>query len=128
VSNTQPPSGRRDLARIAHTARTIVLLATLSLPFACAKGEVPAAGLRNGREVYAAVCASCHDAGLAGAPRTGDKAAWAGRLSQGMGLLYLHSLKGYTGKAGVMPPRGGRLDLPVELVKQSVDYMVSRSN
>jgi cytochrome c5 len=91
-------------------------------------GQIPASGLKNGQEVYVAVCASCHDSGAAGAPKTGDKAAWAARLSEGMGLLYLHSLKGYHGKAGVMPARGGRADLPVELVKQSVDYMVSRSN
>jgi len=91
-------------------------------------GETPVASLKNGQEVYVAVCASCHDGGLAGAPKVGDKAAWAARLSEGMGLLYLHSLKGYHGKAGVMPARGGRSDLPVELVKQSVDYMVSRSN
>ena len=90
--------------------------------------QIPAANLKNGEEVYVAVCASCHDSGVAGAPKTGDKAAWAARLSEGMGLRYLHSLKGYHGKAGVMPARGGRADLPVELVKQSVDYMVSRSN
>jgi cytochrome c5 len=91
-------------------------------------GQIPVSNLKNGQEVYVAVCASCHDGGVAGAPKTGDKAAWAARLSEGMGLLYLHSLKGYHGKAGVMPARGGRADLPVELVKQSVDYMVSRSN
>ncbi len=91
-------------------------------------GQVPAASLKSGQEVYVAVCASCHDSGAAGAPKVGDKAAWAARLSEGMGLLYLHSLKGYHGKAGVMPARGGRADLSVELVKQSVDYMVSRSN
>ena len=91
-------------------------------------GQIPASSLKNGQEVYVAVCASCHDSGVAGAPKIGDKAAWSARLSEGMGLLYLHSLKGYHGKAGVMPARGGRADLPVELVKQSVDYMVSRSN
>jgi cytochrome c5 len=91
-------------------------------------GQIPVASFKNGRDVYVAVCASCHDNGAAGAPKTGDKAAWAARLSEGMGLLYLHSLKGYHGKGGDMPARGGRADLPVELVKQSVDYMVSRSN
>ncbi len=90
--------------------------------------QTPVASLKNGHEVYVAVCASCHDSGVGGAPKLGDRAAWAARLSEGMGLLYLHSLKGYHGKAGVMPARGGRADLPVELVKQSVDYMVSRSN
>jgi cytochrome c5 len=97
-------------------------------PSPATQGPVPVASLTSGRAVYAAVCASCHDTGLAGAPKTGDKAAWAARLGEGMGLLYLHSLKGYTGKSGVMPARGGRADLPTELVKQSVDYMVAASN
>lgn len=95
---------------------------------AATTGVIPLASLKSGQEVYVAVCSGCHDSGLAGAPKVGDKAAWASRLSEGMGLLYLHSLKGYHGKAGVMPARGGRADLPVELVKQSVDYMVARSN
>jgi cytochrome c5 len=90
--------------------------------------EVPVASLKNGRDVYAAVCSSCHDGGIAGAPKIRDKAAWSARLAEGMGLLYLHSLKGYTGKSGLMPARGGRADLPTERVKQAVDYMVSVSN
>ncbi len=93
-----------------------------------ASDAVPVASLKNGRDVYAAVCSSCHDAGIAGAPKIRDKTAWSARLAEGMGLLYLHSLKGYTGKSGVMPARGGRADLPTELVKQAVDYMVSVSN
>ncbi len=90
--------------------------------------QVPVVSLKNGSDVYVAVCSSCHDGGLAGAPRIRDKSAWSARLAEGMGLLYLHSLKGYTGKSGVMPARGGRADLPTELVKQAVDYMVSVSN
>lgn len=109
-----------------------LVLLTASLWLATSRvangGDIPAVTLKNGQEVYLAVCASCHDSGLGGAPKVGDKAAWAARLSEGMGLLYLHSLKGYHGKVGVMPARGGRADLPTELVKQSVDYIVSRSN
>jgi cytochrome c5 len=101
----------------------------MQLPMSGARADETAlASLKNGKDVYAAVCSSCHDAGLAGAPKIRDKAAWSARLGEGMGLLYLHSLKGYTGKSGVMPARGGRADLPTELVKQAVDYMVSVSN
>jgi cytochrome c5 len=92
------------------------------------EARAPVTSLKNGKDVYAAVCASCHDGGIGGAPKIRDKAAWSARLAEGMGLLYLHSLKGYTGKFGVMPARGGRADLPTELVKQGVDYMVSVSN
>jgi cytochrome c5 len=113
----------------------LVLLIAIALPmqgtFADAipaSDAVPVSSLKNGRDVYAAVCSSCHDAGIAGAPKIRDKTAWSARLAEGMGLLYLQSLKGYTGKSGVMPARGGRADLPTELVKQAVDYMVSVSN
>jgi cytochrome c5 len=116
------------MKRRSYWFESAAILAALALPPSCASAQVPLAQLKSGKDVYAAVCSSCHDTGLAGAPKTGDKAAWAGRLAEGMGLLYLHSLKGYTGKSGVMPARGGRADLPVELVKQSVDYMVARSN
>lgn len=116
------------MSRVDHGLRCVCILTALSLAARGAAAQVAVATLRNGKDVYAAVCASCHDTGLGGAPKTGDKAAWAGRLAEGMGLLYLHSLKGYSGKSGVMPARGGRADLPLELVKQGVDYMVSRSN
>jgi cytochrome c5 len=107
---SQPDSARQGEIAVAQSA------------------PVPLTALKNGKDVYDAVCAACHSAGLTGAPRTGDKQAWAGRLAEGMGLLYLHTLKGYTGKSGIMPARGGRPDLPTELVKQGVDYIVSQSN
>ena len=39
--------------------------------------------------------------------------------------LYQHALAGYNGKSGAMPAKGGRADLPDDLIKQGVDYMVS---
>jgi cytochrome c5 len=81
--------------------------------------------LLDGPATYAAVCAACHTAGIAGAPKTGDKAAWAPRLAQGKDTLYQHAIQGYNGKAGVMPAKGGRADLTDELVQQAVDYMTS---
>lgn len=85
----------------------------------------PAAALpANGEETYKAVCATCHTAGIAGAPKSGDKAAWAPRIAQGNDTLYKHAIEGFQGKGGVMPAKGGRTDLPDELVKETVDYMV----
>jgi len=87
----------------------------------------PAATAANekGKQVYDTVCMACHAAGVAGAPKFGDKAAWAPRIAQGMDLLHEHSIKGFMGKAGMMPPKGGRADLPDEDVMAAVDYMVS---
>ncbi len=87
----------------------------------------PAATAANekGKQIYDSVCMACHAAGIAGAPKFADKAAWAPRIAQGMDLLHEHSIKGYTGKAGMMPPKGGRADLPDADVMAAVDYMVS---
>jgi cytochrome c5 len=79
----------------------------------------------KGKQVYDSVCMACHAAGVAGAPKFGDKAAWAPRIAQGMDLLHEHSIKGFMGKAGMMPPKGGRADLPDEDVMAAVDYMVN---
>lgn len=79
---------------------------------------------KNGAEVYATVCQVCHAAGVAGAPKAGDKAAWAPRIAQGTAMLYKHALEGYTGKAGMMPAKGARADLSDDLVKAGVDHLV----
>jgi cytochrome c5 len=80
---------------------------------------------KNGNELFESVCKTCHGAGLAGAPKAGDKTAWAPRIAEGKATLYQHALNGYHGNAGVMPAKGGRTDLPDDLIKQGVDYMVS---
>lgn len=84
----------------------------------------PVALPKSGSEVFQQVCSTCHGAGIAGAPKAGDKAAWAPRVAQGKPTLYEHAIKGFQGKTGVMPPKGGRTDLPDELITQGVDYMV----
>jgi cytochrome c5 len=80
---------------------------------------------KTGKDMFETVCSSCHAAGIAGAPKAGDKSARGPRIAEGKATLYQHALNGYTGKSGVMPPKGGRTDLPDDLVKQGVDYMVS---
>jgi cytochrome c5 len=81
-------------------------------------------GAGAGKAVYDATCINCHGAGIAGAPKFGDKAAWAPRIAQGANVLYEHALKGFQGKAGMMPPKGGS-GAPDADVKSAVDYMVS---
>jgi cytochrome c5 len=80
---------------------------------------------KNGNELFESVCKTCHGTGLAGAPKAGDKSAWAARIAAGKPTLYQHALNGYNGKTGIMPAKGGRADLPDDLIKQGVDYMVS---
>lgn len=90
-----------------------------------AAAAVPAvASADAGKNTYNAACIACHGAGIAGAPKTGDKAAWAARIQQGNATLYEHAIKGYQGKAGVMPPKGGSSASDAE-VKAAVDFMVA---
>ena len=82
---------------------------------------------RAGDKVYAEACQACHAAGVAGAPKFGDKAAWKARIAQGNAKLYEHALKGFQGKAGFMPAKGGRADFSDDEVKAGVDFMVSKA-
>jgi cytochrome c5 len=79
---------------------------------------------KTGEALFQQTCSACHGAGIAGAPKAGDKAAWAPRVAKGTATLYDHALHGFQGSSGVMPAKGGRTDAPDDLVKQAVDYMV----
>jgi|SRR5688572_16472608 cytochrome c5 len=78
----------------------------------------------DGSSAYSAACSACHGAGIAGAPKVGDKAAWAPRVAQGKDTLYKHAIEGFNGKTGVMPAKGGQTAWPDDLVKQAVDHML----
>jgi cytochrome c5 len=90
-----------------------------------AAGSASAASLpKTGQELFQQTCSACHGQGIAGAPKAGDKAAWAPRIKEGKPTLYEHALHGFTGSSGTMPPKGGATDVPDDIVKQAVDYMV----
>ena len=82
-----------------------------------------AAKAKSGQEVYDTACVACHGAGVAGAPKTGDKAAWAARIAQGASVLYDHAIKGFKG----MPAKGGASALSDDEVKAAVDVQVAKS-
>lgn len=99
--------------------------ATAAAPIAATAVAAPSS--RDGLQVYQAACAVCHGAGIAGAPKLGDKAQWAGRIAKGTDPLYASAVNGVQGSAGVMPPKGGNTALSDAEVKGAVDYMVSQS-
>lgn len=80
-----------------------------------------------GEEVYNTTCVACHGSGLAGAPKFGDKSAWSARIAQGNDTLHKHALEGFTGKAGVMPAKGGMTTVTDASIIAAVDYMVGKS-
>lgn len=90
-----------------------------------ALAAVPVAAMvkaKSGEEVYQAACTACHGAGIAGAPKTGDKAAWATRVTKGVATLYEHAIKGFN----AMPAKGGQTALSDDEVKAGVDYQLAK--
>jgi cytochrome c5 len=76
-------------------------------------------------DTYKSACSTCHDAGIAGAPKIGDKAAWAPRLKQGKDALYKSALLGKPGTA--MMAKGGFANLSDADVKAVVDLMMAKA-
>jgi cytochrome c5 len=72
--------------------------------------------------LFAQVCSTCHTPGIAGAPKVGDKAAWAPRIAQGIDALTANAIKG----KGAMPPKGGSSASDAD-IKAVVTYMVNAS-
>jgi len=112
--------------------RLVFATAVVLVLGACSKQEAPALaattpGGNVGEDVYRKACRACHELGIAGAPKLGDASDWGPRIAQGMDVLHEHSLKGFTGKKGVMPAKGGFTSLSEQEVTAAVDYMVSRA-
>ncbi|MBL8533296.1 MAG: cytochrome c5 family protein [Betaproteobacteria bacterium] len=90
-------------------------------PAPSAASAPAAAAKQDGKAVYDKVCAVCHGAGIAGAPKAGDKAAWGPRIGQGKNVLYEHAIKGIR----AMPAKGGNAALSDDEVKAAVDAMTA---
>ena len=97
ASGNKPAAGSEGLAQEA-VERRLQRVGQVSFRDASAPKAV-----RTGEQVYQAVCTSCHAAGVAGAPKTGDAAAWAPRIKTGYDALLNSVLKG----KGGMPAQGG---------------------
>jgi cytochrome c5 len=98
------------------------VLGTLGVISLVAAGSICAA---TAEETYKNACAACHDAGVANAPKLGDKAAWAPRVKQGKEALYKVSLEGKPGTA--MIAKGGFANLADADVKAVVDLMMAKA-
>jgi len=112
------------MKRIPNTICTIVLLsAATSIAYA------------DGKAIYQQNCAVCHSEGSAGAPKLGDKNAWAPLIAKGRNALIGYALNGpghvtWDNEAiplGKMPAKGGTKDLTAEEVTAAVDYILAGS-
>jgi cytochrome c5 len=133
LSASNPGLTAEAIAKRLKPVGEVVIDPTQAPPAAAppvAAAAVPAPGAKaaptakadagRGKSVYDATCNVCHAAGVAGAPKTGDKAQWAPRMKAGMSALYASSIKG----KNAMPPKGGNLALTDADVNAAVDYMV----
>lgn len=93
-------------------------------PAASAPATASAGDLAKGEQVFNANCVSCHGAGVMGAPKLGDKAAWEPRIAKGKDSVYTNALNGVK----LMPPKGGNASLKDEDVKSAVDFMISKAS
>jgi cytochrome c5 len=96
-------------------AQGMLVLATM--------GVASTAMAADGKAVYEATCAMCHAAGVAGAPKLGDKAAWAPRLATGKAAMVASVVKG----KNAMPPKGGNAALKDDEIAAAVDYITSQA-
>lgn len=128
IAKRLKPVGEVVIAERDAAAPETVAKASEAKPAAAAKPPASAEGAAKGdaakgKSVYDTACAACHATGVAGAPKTGDKAAWAPRLKAGTEALYASAIKG----KNAMPPKGGNLALSDADVKAAVDYLVGQS-
>lgn len=113
---------------VIATASTVTVTTTKTETIASANTATATAGNNEaGEKLYASTCKTCHETGLAGAPKIGDGAAWKDRIAQGNDTLHKHAIEGYQGKAGMMPAKGGNATASNDDVKAAVDYMVAKS-
>ncbi len=90
-------------------------------PAAAAPAPTASASAAEGKKVYDTACMVCHATGVAGAPKTGDKAGWAARVAAGEDTLVKHAIEGLR----AMPPRGGHGNLSDAQVRAAVEHMLA---
>ncbi len=104
------------------------LSAALCALFVCSvcstEASATAPDAAKGQAVYDASCATCHKTGLMGAPKLGDKAAWAPRIKKGNKVLVDNATNGFKGAVGMMPAKGGKATLSDAEIANAVAFMI----
>jgi cytochrome c5 len=122
----QRPAAAAQAAATAPASATVATAAPAAAATpapAAAPQQTAAAGAgASGEALYKQTCFACHGTGAAGAPKFGDKAAWAPRVAKGVPTLVEHATKGFN----AMPPKGGSSASDAE-VRAAVEYMVGGS-
>ena len=107
----------------AGLRRHLALVVSVLLISVTAQDAMAQKAERNGKEVVESLCVSCHASGARGAPKIGDKKAWAKLASRGLSGLSKSALTGIRD----MPSHGGNLNLTDTEIERAITYMVNRS-
>lgn len=111
---TEQPAAEADAAK-APTAKTAV-------------AETASAGMgydiANGEAVYKKYCFACHDAGIAGAAKHTDVERWEESAAKGIPTLVKNVTEGYTGKYGMLPPKGACMECTEQDITDAVHYQL----
>ena len=119
VTDIKPPGNAEAASQLLSRIKPFgeVTMADASSP----KGNL------TGEQVFQALCKTCHEPGIAGAPKVGDKAAWAASIKKGYETLVQHAINGFQEAGKVMPAKGGNPDLTDVEVQRAVVYIANRS-
>jgi len=119
VTDMKPPGGEEAHSQLLSRIKPFgeVTMADASTP----KGNL------TGEQVFQSVCKTCHEPGIAGAPKVGDKAQWAVSIKKGYETLVQHAINGIQESGKFMPPKGGNPDLADVEVQRAVVYMANQS-
>lgn len=119
VTGMKPPGSAEDDTQLLSRIKPFgeVVMADASAP----KGNL------TGEQVFQSVCKTCHEPGIAGAPKVGDKTAWAPSIKKGYETLVQHAINGFQEAGKVMPPKGGNPDLADVEVQRAVVFMANQS-
>src|ERR1700730_18591746 len=119
VTDMKPPGNAEAQSQLLSRIKPFgeVTMADASSP----KGNL------TGEQVFQSQCKTCHEPGIAGAPKVGDKAQWAVSIKKGYETLVQHAINGIQEAGKVMPPKGGNPDLTDVEVQRAVVYMANRS-
>ncbi|HSH06604.1 MAG TPA: c-type cytochrome [Burkholderiales bacterium] len=123
VAQRIQPAGRIQFADDPEYKKRMAAAPAAAAAPAPAAQPAAAAGPADGKAVYGKACVACHVAGVANAPKLGDKAAWAPRIGTGIDAL----VKSVIGGKGAMPPKAGNPSLTDAEIRAAVEYMVGES-
>lgn len=120
VTNGDESTSPADQAAVEERIKPV---GEVTVGDAAPAGAAAGATARTGEAVVKEVCGMCHTSGAAGAPKTGDKAAWAPRIAQGMDVLVKNAMSGIR----AMPPKGTCAACSDDEIKGAVEYLVSQA-